>query len=97
VPVEGSRVLDKRSILGRIRSSEGRDPPPGSRANPPGPTARPQAATEPDPAVTGEKKAYDSVLDRLAALRVLRADDQAEKGVLLEEIAELGAAERDIP
>ena len=86
----------KVSILGRIRSPESRDAPPGSSAIPPTPTTQPQAATEPDPAVTGEKKAYDSLLGRLDALRVLRADDEAEKGVLLEELAELGAAERDI-
>ena len=67
------------SILGRIRSPEGRDAPPGSSAIPPAPTTQPQAATEPDPAVTREKKASDSLLGRLDALRVLRADDEAEK------------------
>ena len=41
--------------------------------------------------MTGETKAYDSLLDRLDALRVLRADDEAEKGVLLEELEQLGA------
>ena len=39
---------------------------------------------------------YDSILDRLDAVRVLRADDDETKGALLEEIAELGEPEYDI-
>jgi len=40
-------------------------------------------------------KRDESFLDRLDALRVLRADED-EQGALLEELAEVGAPERDI-
>jgi hypothetical protein len=39
---------------------------------------------------------YDSLLDRLDSVRVLRADDEDTKSELLEELAELGEPERDI-
>ena len=39
---------------------------------------------------------YDSLLDRLDTFRVLRADDEATKSELLEELAVLGEPEQDI-
>jgi hypothetical protein len=46
-------------------------------------------------AAKARSKRDDSFLDRLDALRVLRADEN-EQGALLEELAEIGAPERDI-
>jgi hypothetical protein len=55
-----------------------------------------RSRAQPGPAPGDRRKAYDSLLDRLDALRVLRGEDEAEKGALLEEVAELGAPEHDI-
>jgi hypothetical protein len=56
--------------------------------------AKPAKATKPAP--EGEHRFDDLLLDRIDALRVLRADTPEEKGAILEQIAGRGQPEQDI-